>query len=60
MVERGRSDPTLNFSGKEVKSARKFGESGILHSLRDVLGAVNQRGKEAAGGEGRVGVGALT
>lgn len=42
------SDPTLNFSGKEVKSMRKYRESGLLQALQGTaLGAINQRGKEA-------------
>lgn len=52
------SDPTLNFAGKEVKSTRKSGESGLPHTLRGaVLGAVNQSGKEAGRWEDGVGVG---
>ena len=52
------SDPTLNFSGKEVKSMRKYRESGLLHALRGAAsGAVNQRGKEQEGGADGVHVG---
>lgn len=47
-VEREASDPTLNFSGKEVKSMRKYRESGLPQALQGTaLGVINQRGKEA-------------
>lgn len=40
---------------------RKYGESGLLHALWGaVLEAVNQRGKEAGGGEGGVSGGAAS
>lgn len=55
------SDPTLNFSGKEVRSMRKYRESGLPQALQGTAwGAINQRGKEAGRWEDGWAWGALT
>lgn len=52
--ERGRSDPTLNFAGKETQSMSRDGSLGFFTLCRDTR-AVNQPRRRQQGGEDPVG-----